>query len=233
MGWLYYGDYYFLILVIPAMILASIAQVMVKTTFSSKSKVLSSRGITGAQAAMRVLSYYGISNVQIERISGNLTDHYDPKTNIIRLSDGVYNSTSIAAIGVACHEAGHAAQHAEGYLPIRIRNSIVPLCNIGSTIGIPLAVIGYFLSFEPLVTIGLMLYALIAVFQFATLPVEFNASRRAMRVIDETNLLDDSEQAGARKVLTAAAMTYVASLIVALANLLRFVLRFSNRNRKN
>lgn len=233
MGWLYYGDYYFLILVIPAMILASIAQVMVKTTFSSKSKVLSSRGITGAQAAIRVLSYYGISNVQIERVSGNLTDHYDPKTNIIRLSDGVYNSTSIAAIGVACHEAGHAAQHAEGYLPIKIRNSIVPLCNIGSTIGIPLAVIGYFLSFEPLVTIGLMLYALIAVFQFATLPVEFNASRRAMRVIDETGLLDDSEQSGARKVLTAAAMTYVASLIVALANLLRFVLRFSNRNRRN
>lgn len=233
MGWLYYGDYYFLILVIPAMILASIAQVMVKTTFSSKSKVLSSRGITGAQAASRVLSYYGISNVQIERVSGNLTDHYDPKTNIIRLSDGVYNSTSIAAIGVACHEAGHAAQHAEGYLPIKIRNSIVPLCNIGSTIGIPLAVIGYFLSFEPLVTIGLMLYALIAVFQFATLPVEFNASRRAMRVIDETGLLDDSEQSGARKVLTAAAMTYVASLIVALANLLRFVLRFSNRNRRN
>ncbi len=233
MGWLYYGDYYFLILVIPAMILASIAQVMVKTTFSSKSKVLSSRGITGAQAASRVLSYYGISNVQIERVSGNLTDHYDPKTNIIRLSDGVYNSTSIAAIGVACHEAGHAAQHAEGYLPIKIRNSIVPLCNIGSTIGIPLAVIGYFLSFEPLVTIGLMLYALIAVFQFATLPVEFNASHRAMRVIDETGLLDDSEQSGARKVLTAAAMTYVASLIVALANLLRFVLRFSNRNRRN
>lgn len=233
MSWLYYGDYYFLILVIPAMILASIAQVMVKTTFSSKSKILSSRGITGAQAASRVLSYYGIFNVQIERVSGNLTDHYDPKTNVIRLSDGVYNSTSIAAIGVACHEAGHAAQHAEGYLPIKIRNSIVPLCNIGSTIGIPLAVIGYFLSFEPLVTIGLMLYALIAVFQFATLPVEFNASRRAMRVIDETGLLDDSEQSGARKVLTAAAMTYVASLIVALANLLRFVLRFSNRNRRN
>ncbi len=233
MSWLYYGDYYFLILVIPAMILASIAQVMVKTTFSSKSKILSSRGITGAQAASRVLSYYGISNVQIERVSGNLTDHYDPKTNVIRLSDGVYNSTSIAAIGVACHEAGHAAQHAEGYLPIKIRNSIIPLCNIGSTIGIPLAVIGYFLSFEPLVTIGLMLYALIAVFQFATLPVEFNASRRAMRVIDDTGLLDDSEQSGARKVLTAAAMTYVASLIVALANLLRFVLRFSNRNRRN
>lgn len=233
MGWLYYGDYYFIILVIPAMILAAIAQLMVKTTFASKSKVLSSRGITGAQAASRVLSYYGISNVQIERVSGNLTDHYDPRTNIIRLSDGVYNSTSIAAIGVACHEAGHAAQHAEGYLPIKIRNSIIPLCNIGSTIGIPLAVIGYFLSFEPLVTVGLMLYALIAVFQFATLPVEFNASRRAMKVIDETELLDESEQSGARKVLTAAAMTYVASLIVALANLLRFVLRFSNRNRRN
>lgn len=233
MGWMYYYDYYFLILVVPAMLIALWAQIKVKTTFRSQSKIQSSRGLTGAQAAYNVLSYYGITNVRIERVAGDLTDHYDPRTNVIRLSDQVYGSTSIAAIGVACHEAGHAAQHAEGYVPIKIRNAIIPVCNIGSTIGLPLAIVGYFMNFEPLITIGLLLYALIAVFQFATLPVEFNASRRAIKVIGETGLLDDDERSGARKVLTAAAMTYVASLIVSLANLLRFIIRFSGRNRRN
>ena len=229
MGWMYYYDYYFLILVVPAMLIALWAQIKVKTTFASQSKRLSSRGLTGAQAAMQVLGYYGINNVHIERVSGDLTDHYDPRTNVIRLSDKVYNSTSIAAIGVACHEAGHAAQHAE----IKIRNAIIPVCNIGSTLGLPLAILGYILSFEPLITIGLLLYALIAVFQLVTLPVEFNASHRALKVINETGVLDDDERAGARKVLSAAAMTYVASLLVSLANLLRFVIRFSGRNRRN
>mgnify|MGYP000046653046 CR=1 FL=1 len=221
MGWMYYYDYYFLILVVPAMLIALWAQIKVKTTFASQSKRLSSRGLTGAQAAMQVLKYYGINDVRIERVAGDLTDHYDPRTNVIRLSDKVYNNTSIAAIGVACHEAGHAAQHAEGYMPIKIRNAIIPVCNIGSTIGLPL------------ITFGLLLYALIAVFQLVTLPVEFNASRRALKVIEETGVLDDDERAGARKVLSAAAMTYVASLLVALANLLRFVIRFSGRNRRN
>ena len=229
MGWMYYYDYYFLILVVPAMLIALWAQIKVKTTFASQSKRLSSRGLTGAQAAMQVLGYYGINNMHIERVSGDLTDHYDPRTNVIRLSDKVYNSTSIAAIGVACHEA----QHAEGYAPIKIRNAIIPVCNIGSTLGLPLAMLGYILSFEPLITIGLLLYALIAVFQLVTLPVEFNASHRALKVINETGVLDDDERAGARKVLSAAAMTYVASLLVSLANLLRFVIRFSGRNRRN
>lgn len=233
MGWMYYYDYYFLILVVPALLISLAAQIMVKTTFSKQSKKLSTRGISGAQAASNILSYYGITNVRIERVSGNLTDHYDPKTNVIRLSDNVFSSTSIAAIGVACHEAGHAAQHANNYLPIKIRNAIIPVCNIGSTVGLPLAIIGYFLGFEPLVTVGLLLYALIAVFQLVTLPVEFNASRRAMQVIDETGLLYDDEQAGARKVLTAAAMTYVAALLVSLANLLRFVIRLTGKNRRN
>ena len=152
MGWMYYYDYYFLILVVPAMLIALCSQIKVKTTFASQSKRLSSRGLTGAQAAMQVLGYYGINNVHIERVSGDLTDHYDPRTNVIRLSDKVYNSTSIAAIGVACHEAGHAAQHAEGYAPIKIRNAIIPVCNIGSTLGLPLAILGYILSFEPLIT---------------------------------------------------------------------------------
>ena len=222
-------DYYYLILVIPAMILALIAQGMVKTTYNKFAKVRNSRNITGAYAAQAILTYYGIRDVRIEQVSGKLTDHYDPKVKVIRLSDGVHSGSSIAAVGVACHEAGHAAQHAESYAPIKVRNTLVPVCNIGSTLGIPLAIIGYFLGFEPLVTIGLMLYALIAVFHLVTLPVEFNASRRAIKVIDETNLLYDDEISGAKKVLTAAAMTYVASLVVALANLLRLVLRFNNR----
>ena len=229
MGFMFY-DYYFLILVVPAMIIAAIAQFKVNSAFKKESTHLSSRGLTGAQAAQRVLAYYGINNVRIEAISGKLTDHYDPRSNVIRLSTDVYSSTSIAAIGVACHEAGHAAQHAENYVPIKIRNAIIPVCNIGSQLGLPLVLIGFIVGFEPLVTIGLFLYALISVFQFVTLPVEFDASARAMKVIAETGLLYEDEQKGARKVLTAAAMTYVAALIVSLANLLRLVLRFGGRN---
>lgn len=229
MGFMYY-DYYFLILVVPAMIIAMIAQFKVNSAFNKESKHLCSRGLTGAQAAQRVLEYYGVTNVRIEAISGKLTDHYDPRSNVIRLSTDVYSSTSIAAIGVACHEAGHAAQHAENYAPIKIRNAIIPICNIGSQLGLPLVLFGFIFSFEPLVTIGLFLYALISVFQFVTLPVEFDASARAMKVISQTELLYEDEQKGARKVLTAAAMTYVAALIVSLANLLRLILRFGGRD---
>lgn len=222
-------DRYYLILVIPALILASIAQIKIKTTYAKYSGVKNGRRLTGAQAAMMVLNHYDIYDVRIEHVSGNLTDHYDPRTNVIRLSDGVYNGTSIAAVGVACHEAGHAAQHAEGYLPIKIRNAIIPVCNLGSAAGIPLALFGLIFSIGWLVDFGLILYSLIAVFQFATLPVEFNASIRAIRVIDENNILYDDEISGAKKVLRAAAMTYVASLVVSLANLLRYVLIFNRR----
>lgn len=229
MGWLYL-DRYYILLVVPMMILSLVAQAMVKSTFSKQSKVLAARGLTGEQAAARVLYHYGITDVRIEHShSGKLSDHYDPKANVIRLSDGVYNSTSVAAIGVACHEAGHAAQHAKGYVPIKIRNAILPVCNIGSRLGLPLAIFGYILGFEPLVSIGLLLYALIAVFQFVTLPVELNASKRAVAVIEETNMLGDEEIGGAKKVLTAAAMTYVTALLVSLAQLLRLVLRFNSR----
>lgn len=228
MPYLFY-DYYYIILVIPAMIIALIAQGMVKSTYAKYSKVGNSRSISGAYAAQAVLTHYGIRDVRIEQVSGKLSDHYDPKAKVIRLSSEVYSGTSIAAVGIACHEAGHAAQHAENYAPIKLRNTLVPVCNIGSTLGVPLAIIGYFLGFEPLISIGLLLYAAISVFHLVTLPVEFNASRRAIRVIDETNLLYDDETGGAKKVLSAAAMTYVASLIVALANLLRLVLRFNNR----
>ncbi len=226
----FFYDYYYIILVIPAIILALIAQAKVKSTFNKFSKVSNSRGITGAYAAQTVLTHYGIRDVRIEQVSGKLSDHYDPKSKVIRLSPEVYSGTSIAAVGVACHEAGHAAQHAESYTPVKVRNTLVPVCNIGSTLGFPLAIIGYFLGFEPLIVIGLMLYALITVFHLVTLPVEFNASRRAIKVIDATNLLYDDEINGAKKVLSAAAMTYVASLIVSLANLLRLILRFRRRN---
>lgn len=225
----FYFDYYYLILVVPALLLAIWAQVQVKTTYRKYSRVPNSRGMTGAYAAQAVLNFYGITDVRIERVSGNLTDNYDPRSKVIRLSDGVYNSSTVAAIGIACHEAGHAAQHAENYAPIKIRNAIIPVCNIGSTIGIPLALIGWIFSFSILIYVGLGLYAAVFIFQVATLPVEFNASRRAIKVIDETQLLRDDEIGGAKKVLAAAAMTYVASMIVSLANLLRLLLRFSNR----
>ncbi len=225
----FYFDYYYLILVVPALLLAIWAQVQVKTTYRKYSRVPNSRGMTGAYAAQAVLNFYGITDVRIERVSGNLTDHYDPRSKVIRLSDGVYNSSTVAAIGIACHEAGHAAQHAENYVPIKIRNAIIPVCNIGSTIGIPLALIGWIFSFSILIYVGLGLYAAVFIFQVATLPVEFNASRRAIKVIDETQLLRDDEIGGAKKVLAAAAMTYVASMMVSLANLLRLLLRFSNR----
>lgn len=231
MGWLYY-DRYYILLVVPMLILSIVAQAMVKSTFNKQSKVFSARGLTGEQAAARVLYHYGITDVRIEHSpSGRLSDHFDPRSNVIRLSDGVYNSSSVAAIGVACHEAGHAAQHAKGYLPIKVRNAILPVCNIGSRLGIPLAILGYFMGFEPLVSIGLILYALVAVFQLVTLPVELNASKRALAVIDETNMLGEEEIGGAKKVLTAAAMTYVTALLVSLAQLLRLVLRFNSRRR--
>ena len=229
MGFLYY-DYYYLILVLPMLLLSLVAQVMVKSTYAKQSKVLASRGITGEQAAARVLYHYGITNVRIERApGGKLSDHFDPKSNVIRLSDGVFGNSTVAAIGIACHEAGHAAQHAQGYAPIKIRNSLIPVCNIGSYLGIPLALIGYVMGFEPLVSIGLILYSFIAIFQFITLPVELDASKRAIKVIEETNMLGTDEIGGAKKVLTAAAMTYITALLVSLANLLRLVLRFNRR----
>lgn len=226
-----YFDPLYLLLVIPAFILSLIAQFAVKSTYRKMSKVMNSRGLTGAAAAAAVLRHYGITDVRIEEVNGTLSDHYDPRAKVIRLSSGVYGHSSIAAVGIACHEAGHAAQHAENYSPIAIRNSILPICKIGSYAGIPLAFLGYWLSFEPLILIGLALYSAIAVFQLVTLPVEFNASTRALAVIGEAGLLGEEERSQAKKVLIAAAMTYVASLAVTLANLLRFVALFAGRRR--
>ena len=228
-----YGfDMTYLLLVVPALILSVIAQIAVKSAYKKMAKVYSSRGYTGAQAAAAVLRYYNISDVRIEKIGGTLSDHFDPRTNVISLSEDVYDSPSIASVGIACHEAGHAAQHALGYRPIVWRNSILPVCRIGSWAGIPLALAGYFLGFETLVWIGLLLYSAIMIFQLVTLPVEFDASRRAVQVIEETGMLQGEELSGAKKVLRSAAMTYVASLAVTMANLLRFILIFTGGRRK-
>lgn len=236
---MYFLDYYissnmlYLLLVVPAFILSLIAQAKVKSTYAKMSKVRNTSGYTGAQAAAAVLRYYGISDVHIVETTGKLSDHFDPRQKVIRLSKEVYYGNSVASVGIACHEAGHAAQHAQGYVPIKVRNAIIPVCNIGSYLGIPLAFAGYFLGFEPLVLIGLGLYSLIAVFQLVTLPVEFNASSRAVKVIDEAGLLRSEEEInGTKKVLSAAAMTYVAALAVTLANLLRFAILFLGRGRR-
>ncbi len=215
-------------LCVPAFIFALIAQAGVKRAYAKYSKIGNPRGITGAQAASRVLSYYGITNVTIERVGGNLSDHFDPRTNVIRLSDGVYDSRSIAAVGIACHEAGHAAQYAEGYFPIKLRAKIIPLTNFGSSAGILLTILGLILNFEPLISVGLILYFFIVIFQLVTLPVEFNASRRAVKVASETNLVDSQDLPKVKSMLSAAAMTYVAALATAVAQFLRLFLRVNN-----
>lgn len=227
----YLSNYYYMILVLPMIILSMIASAKVNSSFKKYSKVLSQRGLTGAQAAFEILRHYGITDVKIERVGGNLTDHYDPRTNVIRLSDNVYNSTSVAAIGVACHEAGHAAQYAQNYAPIKIRNTVLPVANLGSKLGIPLAILGFFLGFTSLAYAGVIFFSFAVLFQLITLPVEFNASKRAIQVIGDADILSEEEKVGARKVLTAAAMTYVASLAVSIASLLRLILTV-NRRRK-
>ena len=238
----YYGYYYgfdwtLLILVLPCMIFSMISSSRVNSTFQKYSSQHSRRGLTGAEAAQRVLRHNGVTGVRIERVSGNLTDHYDPKTNVIRLSDSVYASTSTAAIGVAAHEAGHAVQYAKDYAPIKLRAAIIPITNIGSKLAMPLILAGVLLTFlgnfsQVLVDLGIAAFGLSFVFQMVTLPVEFNASRRAMAAIEDAQLLTEEEQQGAKKTLKAAAMTYVAATAVALAQLLRLIILFGGRGRR-
>ncbi len=217
----YYSSY--LIYVLPALILAIFAQAKVSSTFNKYSKVMSRRGATAAQVAELILRNNGIFNVTIERVAGNLTDHYDPRSNTLRLSDSVYNSSSVGAIGVAAHEAGHAIQHNIGYIPIKLRNMVLPVANIGSMMAFPLAILGFVLSFGVLVDIGIILFSAVVAFQIVTLPVEFNASRRAVKILEQDNILDDDETRGAKKVLSAAALTYVAAAATAIGNLLRLI----------
>ena len=231
-------DWTYLIIVMPFVLLSLWASSNVNSTFKKYANQYSTRRITGAQAAQRVLSANGVSGVRIERVGGNLTDHYDPKTNVIRLSDSVYDATSTAAIGVACHEAGHAVQYAQNYGPIKLRAAIVPATNFASKLAMPLILLGVLLTFFEnfsftLVYLGIACFGLAVVFQLITLPVEFNASRRAMQAIANADILTVEEQKGARKTLTAAALTYVAATAVALAQLLRLLIIFGGRRRND
>ena len=234
----YYGfDWTYVVLVLPCVLLSLWASANVNGTFKKYSNQFSSRRITGAEAAQRVLMANGVQGVRIQRISGNLTDHYDPRTNVIRLSDNVYDSTSTAAIGVACHEAGHAVQYAQSYAPIKLRSAVIPVTNLGSKLAMPLILVGILLSYlgsfsYMLVYAGIACFGLSLVFQLVTLPVEFDASRRALAAISSGNILTEEEQKGARKTLSAAALTYVAATATALAQLLRLIVLFGGRNNR-
>ena len=235
----FYGiDSSYLILVLPCILLSLWASANVNSTFKKYSRQFSSRRITGAEAALRVLHANGITNIRIDRINGNLTDHFDPTSNVIRLSDDVYDNTSTAAIGVACHEAGHSVQYADGYYPIKLRAAIIPVTNFGSRLAMPLIIIGLLLSAFAsvstfLVYLGIACFSLSLIFQLITLPVEFNASRRALQAIDSGELLTSDERCGAKATLTAAALTYVAATAVAFAQLARLLVLFGGRRRRD
>lgn len=229
---MFYGfDIYYFILIIPALLFGLWAQSQVSTNFNKYSKVGTMRGMTGAEAAEYILRQNGIYDVQIHHISGNLTDNFNPRKKTISLSDSVYNSTSIAAIGVAAHEAGHAVQHAVNYAPIRIREIIIPVTQIGSWLYLPIIMVGFLFSSQSLVNIGILLFSTLAIFQLVTLPVEFNASDRAIKTLESSGILYGEEITGAKKVLRAAALTYVAALVSSLAQLLRLILIFGGRRR--
>lgn len=229
---MFYWDYTY-ILLIPAFILAVYAQQKVRSTYSRFSRTMASSRISAAEVARQILSSSGAGEVRIEKVRGQLTDHYDPRKKVLRLSEGVYNSNSLAALGIAAHEAGHAAQHQSGYFPLHIRNAIYPVANIGSTLAFPLFIIGFLFSRQGsnfLMDLGILLFAGAVFFTVLTLPVEFNASRRALALLREGRYLDSEEIVGARKVLSAAALTYVAATAVALVQLLRLFLLRSSRD---
>jgi len=219
------------IIIIPAIIFALIAQMNVTSTFQKYSKVRNARGFTGRDVARQILDNNGLYNVRIEQVSGNLSDHYDPRNNVVRLSDSVYNSSSVAAIGVAAHEVGHAIQHSQGYTPIKIRSAIIPVSQIGSSLAVPLVILGLILSIQPFITFGILLFTTVVFFQAITLPVEFNASRRALATLRDNFILDGEELSQSKKVLTAAALTYVAALFSSLMSLLRLILLSGRRKR--
>lgn len=227
----YFAYYLTGFIMIPVFIFATYCQIKVKRAFSTYSQLSNHRRMTGAQAAYELLQLNGINDVKIKKISGTLTDYYDPKNKEICLSQDVFDSTSVAAVGVACHEAGHACQHAQGYAPLKLRNAVIPMTRIGSFLGVPLALIGMFLYSNTLIYAGLILYSAVAVFQLITLPVEFNASKRALETIESNHFLENEEYMGAKKVLTAAALTYVAALASVLATLLRLLLIINRGNR--
>ena len=224
-------DIYYFVLVVPTLILSLWAQFFVKSTFSKYSKIPCSRSITGREAADLLMQKNGINDVSIERVQGSLTDHYAPGAKKLRLSEPVYQQPTISAVGVAAHEAGHAIQHATHYGPLALRSGLVPIANIGSSIGPWLAIAGLMVSFPLLINLGILLFAGSVMFYLITLPVEFNASARALKLLQSENVLNASELKGARKVLTAAALTYVASALTALMSLLRLILLSRSRRR--
>ena len=227
---LFYYDYTYWMMLLPVLLITIYAQAKVSSSFNKYSRITNRRYLTGAQAAEAVLRQNGVYDVRIERVAGNLTDHYDPRTNVIRLSQSVYDSPTIAAVGVAAHEADHAVQYAVGYGPIRLRSALIPVTQIGSQFGIVLLILGIVMSFEPMFLAGIVLFGATTVFQLVTLPVEYNASHRAIETIESAHLLDDEEVLGAKKVLSAAALTYVAALLTSVVQLLRFILLFAGRN---
>ena len=226
-----YFDYYYLILVVPTIILSMIAQIIVKSTFAKYSKVRCSRNISGRDAAQLLMNANSINNVAIEPVQGSLTDHYDPGAKKLRLSEPVYGQPSIAAVGVAAHETGHAIQHAKSYGPLVLRSTLVPVANIGSSLGPWLAIAGFFFQFSILIYIGIFLFGGAVLFYLVTLPVEFNASSRALTILKSGNVLSQEELKGVKKVLTAAALTYVASALTALMSFLRLILLARSRRR--
>lgn len=226
----YYWDPTYLV-IIPALLFTLYAQLKVKSTFSKYETVYNRRGLTANDVARQILDENGLSNVPIEHISGKLTDHFDPKVNVVRLSDSVYGSRSVASIGVAAHEVGHAIQYSEGYVPIKIRSAIIPVTNVCSRLAMPIFIVGLiFASLQFLVPVGILLFAFVVLLQAVTLPVEFNASRRAMVTLENFNILEEDELKQSRKVLSAAALTYVAALLSALLSMLRLIL-LANRRR--
>ncbi len=231
MPFFYFFDYSFLIL-IPALIFGAYAQYKVNSTFKKYSSVSNSRGITAAEVARRILDDNGLYDVQVVHIKGNLTDNFNPKTNVVSLSDTVYGSTSVASIGVAAHECGHAIQHAQGYLPVKIRTALVPITNFGSSAGMIILLVGLLFASYNLAMFGILLYSLMAVFQLVTLPVEFNASNRALKTLERDMILYEDEVPMARKVLSAAALTYVAALVSTVSTILRYLFIVSNSRRR-
>ncbi len=231
MGYNYwYGiDYTYIIFVLPALIISLWAQMRVTTAFSKYEKIISSSGLSGADIAYRILSLNNIHDVKIERVRGRLTDHFDPSAKILRLSEPVFVSSSIAAVCVAAHECGHAIQHAKGYTPLTLRTKIYPVVSISSSISVPLIIIGLIANTPYLITAGIIFFSAVVVFQLVTLPVEFNASKRALTILENTQLLSSSELSGAKKVLFAAALTYVASALTSLMQLIRLIVISNNR----
>ena len=226
-------DYWYLVLVVPTLILGMVAQYKVSSTFKKYSRVASSRGYTASEVAKMILERNGLYDIRVTRISGNLTDNYNPQTKTVSLSESVYDSRSVAAIGVAAHEVGHAIQHAKEYTPIKIRTAIIPITNFGSRLSPILILLGILLGMQSLAVWGVILFSTVAVFQLVTLPVEFNASHRALLTLGNDGILSQQELSGAKKVLSAAAMTYVAALITTLANLLRLILIVSGGRRND